>query len=346
MARNIERVATFGPEMAGERVGWVSTGRVRGDDNENGRPFSLNLVTATVSQNGAWFGYETLQNPDGEKSLPIATQYGFLAVSAISTVLATKENHDWHEDFNLSYLQESDRGRDKVQLLDRGVSRGLHTDEDEVVDWAKNKAELLELLRGKLTDSGFKERYAQLYYWLNGSIARFDNYGGNPFASFELHELLVPDKSMKKKTADQIMHADRVVKTLTYMVDHDDKMRKRLTVFSDIPKETVPGRFIDNRNYAAGGEEVIQEHISQLAVRQLVYLPIGFRPNGRTWPYMDASVPDEEKAYGRELAGLKQGDIEPADFELKREIAELEKRRQYADQGLQRFNHLSQSEAA
>lgn len=346
MARNIERVVTFGPEMAGERVGWVSSGRVRGDDDENGRPWSLNLVTATVSQNGAWFGYETLQNPDGEKSLPIATQYGFLAVSAISTILASKEPHDWQDEFNLSYLQESDRGRDKDQLLDRGVNRGLYVDEDEGADWARNKAELLELLKGKLADSGFKDRYPQLYYWLNGSVARFDNYGGNPFAGFSLDELLLPDKSMKKKTADQIMHADGVVETLTRMAAHDDKMRKRLTVFSDIPKETVPDRFIDNRNYAAGGEKVIQEHITHLAVRQLVYLPIGFRPNGRTWPYMDASEPDAEKAYGRELAGLKRGDIEPADFELKREITELEKRRQYADQGLQRLNQLSQSEAA
>ncbi len=341
MARSIERVVTFGPEMAGERVGWVSTGRIRGEDDENSRPFSLNLVTATVSQNGAWFGYETLQNPDGEKSLSIATQYGFLAVSAISTILASKERHEWHDEFNLSYLQESDRGRDKYQLLDRGVSRGLHTEDDEVAAWAKNKAELLELLKGKLTDSGFEERYAQLYYWLNGSVARFDNYGGNPFAGFSLHELLLPDKSMKKKTVDQIMHADGIVETLTAMAAHDAKMRQRLTVFSYIPKETVPDRFIDNRNYAAGGEKVIQEHIAQLAVRRLVYLPIGFRPNGRTWPYMDASEPDPEKAYGRELAGLERGDIEPANFELKQEITELEKRRQDADQGLQRFNQLS-----
>ena len=348
MSREIERTISFGPEMAGERIGWVSTNKLQDQEDGKDSPISVDVVSATVGQDGAWFGHEILTNPDGEKSLPIAVEHGFLAVSAISTVLASKEN-DWRDEFNLSYLRMSTGVRDSAaKILDRATGFNVPIDAVGIsdIDWASSGSELIDLLKQKMNDADYRERYAQLYYWLNGSIARFQEGFDDPFEGFTVGELLLPDASMKKQTVEQLKHATGVANTLGYVAEHDEKMRQRLTVFSDIPKETVPSRFIDNRRYASGGEDVIREHISKLAVRQLVYLPIGFRPTGRTWPYMDASEVNEDKAFGIELAGLMSGNIEPANRELAREIAELRARQDFAQKGVQRFIEIAQSEAA
>lgn len=347
MAFDTEEVIKFGPEMAGERVGWISTEKFSDDKNDNNAPVSLNLVTATVGPYGASFSIERSHYPNGEIGSPIPAQYGFRAVYAISALLVSTEKEDWSDESHFLYQNESEGGEGNLaHMLYWGVARGMSFDDDGVVDWAKSRDDLLDLLKGKLTDVGFKEKYTKLYYWLNGSIARFGNNHFYPFVSFSLDDLLLPDKNMKKKTALQVKNAEGIARTLEHVADHDTKMRKRLTVFSDIPRETVPDRFIDNRRFAARSEDAIQDHLSNIAVRKLVDLPIGFRTEGRTWPYMDASQPDEHKAFGRELEGLRNGNIEPADSELQREINELRLRQQYAQDGLQRFNQIARLEAA
>ncbi len=338
------RLVDFKSEMAGRRVGWVSLDNVRDRENNETPLVSVNVVTATVGQEGAWYGHTI----DKRFFSPEPEQQGFLAVAAFSAILTSPTDSPWEEEFNLIYLSQANR--DAIQLLDKGVDRGVYGGTgDPTSDWATNPAELLDQLKEKLSDVGFKERYAQLYYWLNGAIARPKmGYELTPkeFESMKIDELLLPDQTMKTTTKEQLAHARSIVDQLGQSAKSDETMRKRLTVFSDIPVTDVPDTFVENRHLVAKGEKEIGKHVSKLAVRQLVYLPIGNRSGGRTWPYMDASATDEDVAFGRELNGLRRGSIEPANRELGREIDELVMRQQYAQQGVRRFSEISHAEAA
>ena len=351
MPQTIEREISFTPEMAGKRVGWVSTAEIRNGTPVETTPISVNVVSATVGPDGAWFGHRTSENP-GDK--PIAEQEGFLAVAAFSAILVSPTRNKWEEEFNLAYLHQGRRDasqqldRSGGRLLDRGVDRGQYSNEDISVDWAKGPDELIDLLKEKLNDAGFKARYPQLYYWLNGTIARTpgSQLTAEGFEGISIDDLLLPDKKMQRTTRGQLERAQYIVELLGHSAKDDERMRKRLTVFSDVSAARIPDVFVENRRYVAGIETRILEHVSKLAVRQLVHLPIGNRSGGRTWPYMDASEADDGAAFGIELDALKRNSTERADHELAKEHAELRQRQQYAQKGLRRFNEIVHAEAA
>jgi hypothetical protein len=342
MAHSTERLMSFSQEMAGKRVGWVSVGRLNDVDHDHA-PLSVQVTSATVGAEGAWFGHLNVEGRDRIGRVPIAVQEGFYAVAAMSAVLTPGAGNGTGDEANFAYGHESRQGSSRADLLRVGVGLRQQGQTDPVLEWAKSRSELIDVLKGKLGDEGFDDRYAQLYYWLNGSIARFGIDKRNPFEGMRLDELLMPDPGMEAMTREQSIHAHAIAETLGHAADHDEKMRQRLTVFSDIPAETVPTRFIDNRTYVASGESTVAEHVSRLAVSRLVYLPVGSR---RTWPYMDASEADGLKAFGLELDGLRKKSIEPADTQLRKEAEELRARQQFAADGAQRFDAIAQAEAA
>src|SRR5690606_4555462 len=121
-------------------------------------------------------------------------------------------------------------------------------------DWVQNRVDLIDTLKQKLDDAGFKERYPQLYYWLNGTIGQFEQTIDNPFQNHPIEGLLMPDQSMRKSTKEQLAYANYIADQLANALADDEQMRRQLTVFSDIPAESVVDRFIENRRNVADRE--------------------------------------------------------------------------------------------
>jgi hypothetical protein len=61
---------------------------------------------------------------------------------------------------------------------------------------------------------------------------------------------------------------------------------------------------------------------------------------------MDPMVADESVAFGRELEGLRNGDVSTARYELEYELKELDKRYEYAKKGFQVLEALITAEIA
>lgn len=84
----------------------------------------------------------------------------------------------------------------------------------------------------------------------------------------------------------------------------------------------------------------------QLIVSGHVYLPAGFRPSGRSYPYMGAHPGDDERNFGQELVALKNKDVGPADYQLGAEVKELRARLEWAEHGAQLLRALYLAETS
>lgn len=341
--QSIEKQVVFGSNKAGERVGWVAVSEIDRTMEDETTPVAVHIVTATVGPEGAWLGQSTYENRDGSKSEPFDAQSGFLAVSAISTVLASKEGSFKGDESNLRYLRPSvsSCGPKTLGLLSQGDCLGMYGEKDTSKQWAQGKDAILGLLRERLQDKGFGDRYSQLYYWLNMNVGQTTGMPYHNFDGVHPDDLLLPDKSMKTKTLEQLRLAYDIESLFSQALANDHLMQRRLTVFSDVPAGRVTEVFTENRRSAHELEIKIRDKAAQLAVGRLVWSDVG---TTRSWPYMNAGESNEAKAFGMELSGLKDRNIEPASGELDREINELTVRQKKAQFGAMRFLKLSDIE--
>lgn len=335
MSLKTERTVSYPKSMVGERVGWIATGKIASDEDTL---LSIDVVTATVGLEGAWQGFRYSES--SQFNMPV--QEGFLAVSAMSSIIRPGKPTGDVDEQNLRFVfpqTDHEIDRSKVGLLAQGAG-GLT---DRLTDYkrteAASKDEIIEILKERLDQTGFGDRYPQLYYWLNGAPQLKD---GAPIEGVAIPQMLLPDPAMRTQTTDQAVLAESITSSLQNLHDRNEIMRRRMTVFSDIPSSEVATRFIDNRTFAHSAELLIREKMSKLAVRRLVYLPIGVQ---RTWPYMDAGVEGVE-GYGPELDGLRARKIHPAYDALADESRELERRELHARSAAQRFKLLLSLEKA
>jgi hypothetical protein len=338
---DVERVRTkeFSADDAGKRVGWVSLSE---RETVPGKSFCfVDVVTATVGEGGAWEGYIEVNDKKSEPNRYPDTA-GFIAVSGISAILSSRANGGAliPEEEALTYYPDN---KGKSSIISKGAGR--HFPEEIIKKWVDCPERVLDLLKEGLTSHGLDDKYAMLYYWLNGTIAR-TNRGSTidpVFGQYNASDLLIPDKTMAEQTQEQMSHTQGVVDALSQSIDNDKMMKKRLTIFSDITEAQVPEVYSGSRLTANELERKIGGHVSKMLVKRLVYLPIGFRPDGRTWPYMDASA-ENDGAFGQQLADLKRGNVDFANHELDLEIKELIARLEYATQGNNRFQEIATAE--
>lgn len=315
----------YSGDKVGARVGWVL---VEGSDR-NPDILDIHLGAGTVGNSGAQFGVEHIVFGDETESTTLFSE-SFVACVGLSAYLSRK-NGPGPGTYHLRAEELSMRGRNAFAY------GGLVEEDTEAKvterKWAETPAELCDLLRAELAHNGAGQHFASLYYTLNAYLAhehfrRLHNIEGTP-----LEQFFVADPGMKKRTRAEIDSANVYRSQLTSEQEEDLLMRQRLTVFSDIPAVRIPEVFVASRQKVAELEKKAKAVVSNMAASQGVYLPVGFRPSGRTWPYMDPEAKTREEQYGRELNGLLGGRPAQADNELNREIDELTKRIDHADKG-------------
>lgn len=349
MPRNYEEIISYPQSKAGERVGWVTVSEAETQVPVENPPFEFKIVSATVGENGARFGLTTLENPDRRKSLPIPYQEGFMGVVAVSGILPIGDydpvyEHNFQYQSGPNKVTRSSRPED---LLLRGIgffgANGSYQAKDQ---WATSNNDLVERIKTSLSDAELLERYPQVYYWLNGIVGRFTETGDTVLEDLELADLLLVDPKMAETTIKQEGLAADIVQNFEKSLLVDEEMINDLTVFGNIEASDIPRVFEERRKEVASLERSISDNLAGLAIRSLIYLPTGYRPSGRTWPYMDATETDKDKAYGIELRALEQGAINPAKRELEEETRELVKRQFFAEAGRKRLGNLATLERA
>lgn len=338
-----EKVMEFSSELEGKRVGWVSVRELAGREDSE-KMWGVDVVSATVGGEGSELYREVLAVGDDIRRYP--RQMGFLAISGMSATLIRGRNTP---DSFKSYTDcDNARGSGDggAALLDNGISHKAQNLSDDEKKWAVGPEGIVSLIKAGMASFDIADQYPQVYYYLNGTIGVMGRQGFNGQGSVDglaLRDLLLPDKEMIDKTREQILCANLIRNTLEHSLVEDDLMKRDLTVFSEKPASAILETFSESRGYAAELEANIADLSLKMAIGQLACLPIGFRPDGRSWPYIDASAPDGIGPFNpsRHLAGE---DIWPLARELEREESELAKRIEYASNGLSRLSALASAE--
>lgn len=353
MSSKVNEEVSFSERMAGERVGRVSVEEF--EHPTEGTSLFVNITTATIGNEGASFEYKVDQRPDSEIDRPHPVQKGFLGVVAMSALFLHEppELRSAHEEFEHPYK--------KVEMLVGGIDLGRFGKEDPDFDWVGNRAELIATLRGKIEDTQFAERYPEVYYWLNGSIARFDDERKS-LDGLKIKDLLMPDKSMHSQTEEQHEIASSIAEALA-QAKGDDRMMLRMLAkaFPDIPvigseEELAQGqhlameaarRFEENRQFVAASEKELRILKGRLIVPGLVRPPVSSWVSGGRlpWPSMDPTITaNDARSFGYVLDTVNEGNPKPAVSELGREIADLDARIKVAEWAVRRFGAIATAE--
>lgn len=299
----------FDSEQAGELVAWV--GVASPSDSFD----SVSVALARVSDEGA--SYTVYKYPGDEETSHSASE-GFEDNATVRIVSRTAgQEHEVVDERILANANEKNvagaRHAGSIALVDYPDLFPGHTIEHG--EWHVGASAIVEGVKNTIEQRSLGWMYSNIYYVL-------------AYASD--NDALLADPAMNEATLKEREHAARVKALLEASRRTDTVMMQNLTVFGEYTPGAIPEEFINMRREVAAIEAFISE------VRSKAYLAkavpsVGFRPNGRTWPYMDPIAKDESKAFGRELDGLRNKSIEPANNELSLEIGELDKRIGFAD---------------
>ena len=300
----IDKVPIFeaSPELVGQMVGWVD---VMPSDEEGSL---VNVVAghATVSVDGARMqALYASQSDTGD--LPTRLEdinTGFIGGTAVSIYF---KNPNVFECVNVQSSVPLPGAGPRIR---DSLFGGFHREEKPDVGqgiWAVGEGNIVGAIKKALKQVGAQEMYPAVYY--NLAIRA---------------EKPLADTTMQDTTREVFSIVDGQVADINEMLALDTLMKKSLTVFGEHPGSRVPSVFAESREKVGRLERELDKR-SKFYTRGWI-LPVGFRPGGRTWPYMDSMNEDPERSYGPELDELKKGNIDRAYNELGREIVELGQR--------------------
>lgn len=339
MARTEVIEERFSADQAGERVGWVRMSHQPMEGAED--LIHVQATIGTVGEDGAVVSYME----DGEHKLmgPNSVK-GFQAVSAIGGVILQESGIKDHSQVRLTssgrhrYVQHY---QDPSSLMHNGLESRHQGALHRV--WVDSPTDLLDTLRGGLQRFGVGDTYSHLYFLLNHATMHAD-FAPNDITGPNSSEWMLVDPKMHDKTKAENTAAEEVTRQLKLQIENDEDMKRALTIFGKVPAREVPDYFVASRQKAHQLEVAAIEESQKMVVRDAVFLPAGFHPDGRSWRYMDQACGDEAIAFGQELASLKSGYVERTNSELDYEINELEKRASYAFNGKMVLNILANAE--
>jgi transcriptional regulator of met regulon len=224
-----------------------------------------------------------------------------------------------------------------------------HSNEEELEEkrvWAENPAEVIANTEAIMDHEGLKDYYPTVYYTVNILLAHERYRAGSDLGELATAAAILPDAHMHETTGQELQTAGTIEKALSDEHREDEKMLRNLSVFGDVPAKDIPDAFAISRNKVSEFEQHAITAEKELYTQTGIFLPIGFH-GGRSWPYMNASLPPtDERAYHRELHDLQNGRTKLAERELERERDELETRIEYASQGVAALKLLSRVEEA
>lgn len=344
--RNVDElvvVKEFGPEMAGERVGWsamYNEGMYEGWT-------SVNIAAATIGDEGAAITYET-REVDGEKKILVShdSTWGFLGLAGVSIAFDTKvaQPKTMREvDVEFANARTPQDGSHPDMIMTKA---GASHNDSELMQakaaWTDSMPGLMGDVKQMMKDESLSEYYPLVYYTANVAFAHEATLKLPKEVGAE--DLLMPDGSMQEETKQQIKIAQTMEACLADQVGEDVKMKNNLTAFGSVAPADVPQAFESSRRVMHRLEKGVFTANEQLHAKTGLYLPIGYSFGGRTWPFMNASREVEGEAFGRELYALQNGDADIPRSELEDELAELGRRHTYAKQGRAALSMLSVAE--
>ena len=348
-SRNLVTEVEFGAEQADQRVGWSAiTGHGRRPDEV----LAIHIVNATIGEDGAKLEYE----PKEEDGKPIKSYWsdaarGFIAAAGISVVIDTAENPDrpsitrpyWS--FNEGIINGTSAGN-VLRLAGNSISSADEIDElDTKKVWANSAIEAMTDVKQSMAGAGLERYYPVVYYTANVLLGHIHYRGDTEFGKIPPEAALMPDAEMGPLTKKELAKADTIVENLSTEDQEDKAMLRNLSVFGEVPAKDIPQAFRASREKVAAAEQRVIAADQELYTRAGLFLPIGYRPGGRSWPYMDASKsPDDDAAFSMELERLSKGKPKIAQSELERERDELKTRIIFAKQGVSALELLSQAE--
>ncbi len=332
--------ASYTPDQAGRQIGWVSTKTEKNVGFSNVDIVDVNIGVARVSEKGAQRGYTERTEWDGMHCVTFPDDVtGFVAASSLRLEIVRDMSVKEAVTMRPIDLAAADSDREASQMVANADGVG--------VMWTENPQQLLVELKKQLKDEGVEDYYGVSYYALNAAIghAGVRSYFRN-HVSTDQAPPFIGDPEMQETTFWQLANARAVAVNLGQIIDEDTHMQQELTAFSTVDADDLPAVFVGSRQIVHAAEaraiEVVQR---KLIIPRYVFLPSGFRPSGRTWPYMDATIdPSDERAFGRELAALKNKKVKPAENELGKEIAETVKRLEYAQAAVRMLRGLLAAE--
>jgi hypothetical protein len=219
------------------------------------------------------------------------------------------------------------RGERAGGLMVTGASLRPESTAEENKHWADGSLELARAISGAMDSTGVGSHYPTLYYQMNTAMCHNGilKVAGHP-PEYNPGPLLIADPGMAEETQRQAELAERASAELIAGITEDESMMGCLTIFSDKPASEIPEVFVASRRRLEEYEANLAKLAEQLTVSGQVYLPAGFRPSGRSYPYMGAHPGDDERNFGRELAALNNKDVGPVNYQLGAEVKELKAR--------------------
>lgn len=345
----VEREYT--PDQAGQRVGWVSVesapcaiGGIRGQLQDE---VYARVSVATIGEDGSHLsrsyahkGYDDVVDytpfPGDKPPHIVANVSGFVNVTGMNATIRQGRTV-----MDFPPFMDGDIGAFVREPLTKKT-------------WFDSESGCVQLLKSGLLEKGAdSETYVLLYYYLNAYLAHegIDRPGqGQMFtdraSAARRPQAPIADPEMQETTEQQLELATSIATELQSALTTDRIMLRSLDALSDVNPDSIPGIFEASRQDVSCREGIVIDRAGQLLVQSLVYKPIGFRPEGRSWAYMDATPSDEHPSgdYARELDFLKDGKSRPVIDQLEHEVAELEKRAEYAQQGKEMLGKLLEAE--
>ncbi len=324
-------VKEFGPEMAGTRVGWSAIY----DEGMLDGWSSVNIAAGTVGPEGASVSYE-LRERDGEPLILRSTDStkGFIALNGMSLGIDRNEPASAQEHNAFRSLRAKDTSNHihpDVIMTQAGEDHHRLERVQAKAKWTDSMPELIQDVKRAMKDEDLEEYYPLAYYTAN--VAFVHGLRLELPETVAPRDVLVPDPDMQTETLDQIQVAKALESGLVRQILENKKMKGELNPFNALNPADIPHKFEASRRVMHELEESVVVADDQLHTRVGLYLPTGFNSGGREWPYMNAAEKDENHAFGLELDALNEGNVDPANRELRRELTELEKRDEYAQHG-------------
>lgn len=335
----------YGPEQAGQRVGWVSVD-ARQDTDQWGQPIKdidVGITIATVGENGARLGY-TRREDDGEvRHLPFpesrdkerpADISGFVAVTGLAATL--------YKDTNVQDFSPSIEGN-----IAKFVTKIPGQPNPERV-WFDDEQDCLNLLMNGLKQHGMVSAYRPLYYYLNAYLA----HAGVDRSRSQFHDRLtrvatkpqapIADPEMIGATSAQRDVSIAVETELKRALNLDKVTLGMFDKLSGVNPSDLPERFEKSRRHVSSAEKIAQERANELTVRSISYTPISETPFGREGAFMDPTPSERHPNgnYARAAELLRDGNSMLVAGKLKLEIDEFKKRMKFAEQGTDMFTKL------
>lgn len=314
VGRSEETIFSVGADKAG---GPVVMSRLHINNYEDGKQSGrFETVAARVAQGGADLTYTTYE---GGYAYHNSTDETFERQHAVELGYFEDELNDGRAlPIELPHFVLGDRN---PQWLVQKTIRMNDGDNSYKFNWSVGRKESLQAMRAFLGQTGLAADalFSSTYYGLS--------YVSN-------NEPLLYTADMQERTKAELRLLDEIDGLLMEQHMSTKDMRDLLGEAPALKRpQSAVAEFVQSRRKAHEIEAKLSERIARAAVSPLRLLPpTGHGRNGRTWPYMDATVSDEGVAFGAELNALQEGDLGRASYELMHEEAEIRGRRDAAQE--------------